>query len=312
MEFNQMKQIMTIAKTGNISKAAEELYMSQSALSHALLKEEAQLEVKLFDRSSYPMKLTFAGQKYIEMAEGIQKLYRNFEKTCWDINQDRVGKIQIGIPYHRAAQIIAPVLREFKKNYPGIELEFVTENINILYDQMDKEKIDFCIQVHLENDLRFDYLPLFYEEMFFLAPEGMVQERHLESPGRISLESLGDFPLILHEEGSGSRKFLKQLSQTHQITLKPEMTIPNNQLILSLVGQGIGCTILSENVLHFGVLDSSTECFSITTGGIGWEVSAIRKKNLQGSKCELFLLELIQKHLQLYQKINLDIYPKFS
>ena len=312
MDFTQMNQIMTIAKTGNVTRAADKLYMSQSALSHVLLKEEAQLGVKLFDRSSSPMNLTYAGEKYMEMAEKIQTLYRNFEKICCDINHNKAGKLRIGIPYHRAAQMIAPVLRAFKEQYPEMELEFLTDNINHLYEQMDKENIDFCIQVHLENDSRFDYQPLLHEEMFFLAPQGLVQPHHLAGPGRVTLAALSEFPLILHKEGSGSRKFLRQFSQDHQLQLRPRMTIPDNQLILSLVDQGMGCTILAENVIHHAARASTTEAYSITGPGIGWEISAIRKKGARPTQSEHLLLELIQNHLQPSQKPALDIYPKFT
>ena len=181
-----------------------------------------------------------------------------------------------------------------------------------LYEDMNNGLIDFCVQVHLENEPTFEYLPLLKEEMFFLAPKGIVKPEHLLTPDCIALSALPEYPLILHNKNSGSRKFLRAFSQAYQMILQPSLTVPNNQLILSMVGEGLGCTILSHNVLRYTVHSPDIQRYSISKHGIGWEICAIHSQKHHLSECETFLFNLIRQKLPQQPDLTMEVFPKFS
>ena len=309
MDFNQ---IMMIAKMGSISKAAEVLYLSQPTLSHALLKAEQQFGVKLFDRSPHPLKLTFAGEKYIEMVQGIMYLRRNFEKICSDINENQAGMIRIGAPYQRASQTVAPAMKNFAGHYPNMEVKFYASMASHLFSMLDCGELDLCILPKLENDPRFVYHPILFEELILVSPPGVIRQCHKGGKeNSIKMNALMDLPLIMPDTESGLGKYLNIIFQTFQIAVNRRMTLPYNQLILSMVSQGMGVAVLPQDVLDHTVLDLPVEQYSITDKGIGWEISAIVKKGAVYGQCEAYLVDLIRDNFKMNQKQELDVYPKF-
>ena len=87
MDINRMKYIITVARTGNISQAARELYLSQPALTKAIQKTEEELGVRLFERDSLPLRLTFAGERYVQQCKKILNIQRTLTREMQDIAQ---------------------------------------------------------------------------------------------------------------------------------------------------------------------------------------------------------------------------------
>ena len=126
MEFRQMKYILTLAETRNMTRAAEKLYISQPALSHYLKCVEDELGAQLFDRSTAPMSLTYAGRCYVERARAILLENEQLKRQMRDITRHMSGKLTIGTSRDRASYMMPRILPEFAALYPGIEIEIFT------------------------------------------------------------------------------------------------------------------------------------------------------------------------------------------
>ena len=101
MDFRELYYITMIADCQSITKAAQKLYISQPSLSHLVSKVEAELGVKLFDRTAYPITQTYAGERYVDTARQILRLNDNMRREFSDISEGTAGRITIGMPTER-------------------------------------------------------------------------------------------------------------------------------------------------------------------------------------------------------------------
>ena len=118
MNLNQLKYIVAIADELNISKAAQKLYVSQPSLSQCVQNIERELGTKIFDRSTTPLKITYAGDVYINWARKILNSTEEINRQIADISGLKNIKLSIGISPYRSTCILPPVIKQFKKLYP--------------------------------------------------------------------------------------------------------------------------------------------------------------------------------------------------
>ena len=126
MELRQFTYVDMVAACGSFTKAAAKLFISQPALSNYIGKVEEELGVKLFDRSSTPLTLTYAGEQYLKRARVILGQIHEMDKEIRDITQNMKGKIRLGFPSERIIYMLPLLLAPFKGKYPGIDVEVIT------------------------------------------------------------------------------------------------------------------------------------------------------------------------------------------
>ena len=128
MTERELLYVKTIAEERSISGAAKKLFMTQPSLSSCVQKIESALGTRLFQRTSTGLVLTFAGERYYQVAQDILKIYNDFEIEVSDINNLKKGRVTIGITVYLATFILPVVLPVFKKLCPNIELAIVEKN----------------------------------------------------------------------------------------------------------------------------------------------------------------------------------------
>ena len=136
MDFREMLYITTVADCRSITVAARKLYISQPSLSHIVSKVEQDVGVKLFDRGTSPLTITYAGEKYVETARKILLMSDNLRKELIDAGLGEKGRIVFGMPTERAGYMLPAVIPEFKKQYPGIELHVIEAKSDELSEKM--------------------------------------------------------------------------------------------------------------------------------------------------------------------------------
>ena len=120
MNIKHAQYMLTVLQEGSITGAAKKLYISQPSLSQMIKLVESNLGTQIFNRSTDPITLTYAGQKYIEAAKQILTINNNLQKEIDEINHEDHGKIRLGIPVQRAIQVLPYVLPRFKSKYPHV------------------------------------------------------------------------------------------------------------------------------------------------------------------------------------------------
>lgn len=145
MTERELLYVKTIADERSISKAARALFMTQPSLSSCLQKLESQLGTPLFKRTTSGLLLTFAGERYYQMATDIMKIYSDFEIEISDINNLKKGRVTVGITVYLATFMLPVILPEFKRKCPNIEVSIVEKNSTELDRALSSGEIDFAI-----------------------------------------------------------------------------------------------------------------------------------------------------------------------
>ena len=233
MSFKKLKYIITIAECRSISKAACELFISQPSLSSILSNMEKDLGVSLFDRSTNPISLTYAGEKYVETAKKILSLESNLKKELIDISTMKKGKITIGIPSVRGTHVLPLILPKFKKEYPGIDIHVIEGDSNYLEECLLSGKVDLVLTSLPSTDKRIT-CELVYEEKIMLAcKKGYLNSQHLLdiNSNIVNLNSLKDVDFILTKKNHRIRKLTEYVFDL--FNFKPKIiTKPMNEFDL--------------------------------------------------------------------------------
>lgn len=312
MDFYQMEQILTVARTGSISEAARKMCISQPTMSHAVAKAEKELGTKLFERGSYPLELTYAGTQYVEAAREMRRIYRNLQKVCLDASQGCAGDLHLGIPHNRSAQILPRIIREYQELFPNIKLHYSSANAEDMKEQLDRGELDLCILTKVEQDARFCYEDLFVEELVVAAADGLIRPDQLcpGNPRAVKLEALSGLPLIMPARRSGLGKMLELLLEYYHIAPDVRMRVGGNNALYTLAGSGLGAAVLPMDIVEQSVRPEGLKTYSLSENGTGWIVCAIFGRSAVISEPERVLLELIRREFGGMGE-GMEVFPRF-
>ena len=148
MEIRPFLYVNQIAECGSMTKAAAALFITQPALSNYISKLEEELGVRLFDRSVTPLRLTYAGERYLAYTRRILMQVGDLEREMRDISRNQRGRIRLGFPGERMICMLPVLLPAFQEKYPGIRIE--TEN----------GSAEQLVRALREGDVDFVFLPM--------------------------------------------------------------------------------------------------------------------------------------------------------
>ncbi|OBR94202.1 HTH-type transcriptional regulator GltC [Clostridium ragsdalei P11] len=249
MDFHQLEYVIAIAEEKSFSKAAKKLYISQPSLSEYIMRLEKQLEVKLFDRSTSPLTLTFAGEKYIETAKNILNSKKRLMKELYDISDSKKGRITIGIPVPTERYILPLVLPQFYKKFPNVEIVIEGHSARQLEELLIVGKIDIAIMHLPTQDSRIVYEPISIERVFLIAPPGYNTE--IEKRQKLDFTCLKNEKFILIKPGHRMRFIADELFKRAQFEPNILIEVRNIDTAYNLANSGMGFTLVPESVISF-------------------------------------------------------------
>lgn len=170
MDFNKLNYLIAVAELKSFSKAAEKCFVSQPALTRCVKNIEEELGVKLFDRTCSPIKLTFAGERYIAGMQKILDMKIKLDQEMADIAARKRDRLVLGIPSTRAATWLPRVLPAFQKACPRVDIQMIEGNSYTLEQLLQKGSIDLYLmgtEPILTKGIVME--PLFREEMMLVV-----------------------------------------------------------------------------------------------------------------------------------------------
>lgn len=247
----------TIVRTKSISAAAEELGISQPALSAFLKRQETAVGHTLIDRSTVPVTLTEAGKLYLSYLDKMDILNHELSEELSDLEELKTGALVIGGATFFNVTYLPSAIAEFNSLYPGIKLEIVDGKVPEIAAQANAGNIDvFTTAVKTDEDL-FCYEEMFEEKLFLCVPAEWDINNRLPAPGPEGyavlnpqeLQLLADSTfIILHEDQDIGRKLnaiFKEYGLSPANTLVAGQTLTTLELTLS----GVGISLISESTL---------------------------------------------------------------
>ena len=233
----------TVANTGNISKAAKELYISQPAISKSIQKLEESVGCKLFSRSSRGVVLTDEGQLlYEHVSEAFETLTMGEEKLKRSIELG-VGHLKIGVSSTLCKYLLLPYLKEFIRQNPHISISISCQSTNDTLKLLEDNKIDIGLIGKPENlkNIHFDFLEEI-EDIFVAAKDYL---RNLKARGIQKDHILQSSTLMLLDKNNMTRQYIDDYLQENQIIIKDSIDISDMDLLIDFarIGVGVACVI---------------------------------------------------------------------
>lgn len=254
MQQLNLDYFATIVESGSLTKAAEKLYVSQSSLSQYLKRLEGSLGITLFDRSTTPMKLTFAGEKYYAYVNQLRKMSQDIDQELKDIKKENRGRIRLGIPVWRGACLLPDFFPTFHKDYPGITIKLTEDSGDRLEAALLKDEIDLAVINLLReplHDERLDTEVIFDEPILYAAPnDHPAVQRTLTSCQYSNCfpvappSLINEIPLISTKPGQKLTHLVRNFILIND--LHPEITLETTNLTtaINLCAKNIGAVFV--------------------------------------------------------------------
>lgn len=225
----------TVAKNKHMTKASEELHISQPAISQSIKKLEDELGGTLFLRSNKGMELTSEGKMFFEYVKGALELINNAENEFTSFKDLSKGEIKIGISTTLTKLILLEPLKKFHLDYPNINISITNDLTSNLVNDLKLGKLDFI--VFNESNIKESNLELLKLKEL---KQGFMYNPAFYSDDITSFKDLNKYPLILQKTQSNSRKLLDYISLNNNVILKPKMEVVSQDLITEFVNIGLG------------------------------------------------------------------------
>lgn len=231
----------TVAKRGSLTKAAEELFISQPAVSQSIKQLENQLGIPLFNRTHRGMELSGQGGKLIfKQVEEALAILENAESKLTEINSSAVGILRIGATDGIFSNVLADKIVQFNATYPAVKIELITGTSPETLTQLKENKCDvgFINLPIQDKDVSFTGTVAHLSDVF-VAGEKFAHLKGKEA----ELSALQEYPLIMIEENTVARRALTAFLDTHGVKLNADIEVENWDLMLKFArkGMGIGC-----------------------------------------------------------------------
>lgn len=293
MDFRQLQYLTAVAEYRNVTKAAESLYISQSALSHYIRKTEEELGVQLFDRSTVPISLTYAGKCYIQSAQRILLENERLMKELREITENMTGVLRIGVSRDRASYTMPRLVRDFQSMYPGIRVEIVTESGQQLREALKTGRIDLLL---LPDDGRdpdpgIAFQTLYAEELVLCAGKGQLRPQ-----GRsVNLKELDQKPFFLLKQEHAIRNFCDGFFRRNKIRPEIRNELSSSVACYRMAAMGLGLAIVPYMVTQLATPGVEVELFSLGDAPVTWNVNMYYRKDAYLGQPEHDMIHLVRK-----------------
>ena len=219
-----------VAEVGNITAAAQALYISQSAVSQSIKQLERDLQTRLFARNSRGVTLTAEGQMLYEYVRSAMGLLETGEEKLSQTRELQMGQLTIGASDTVTSQFLLPYLDTFHKRHPAIHIQIVSGRSHKVLGLLRSGKVDIAFASTPADDAGLRIYPCFDTHAIFVAgAEYPCDFRHV-----YTLEEIAAFPLILLERKASSRLYLERFFLQNGLKLNPEIELVARSLLVDL------------------------------------------------------------------------------
>lgn len=240
--------------SGSLSQAARELYMTQPAVSQAIMQLEEELGVRLFTRTPRGVVLTNEGHTLLEYTNSAVSLLDAGERKLKESRDLKEGELKIGVGDTTCRYYLLPYLEQFSHSYPAIKLKIINKTTEGLCALVKSGEINFAI-----CNLPIKDPSLRVQQCKDIQDVFVGSSKYKEAASKtISYEELAAYPLIFLDTWSSTRQYVERYFLSRGIRITPEIELGSHDLLLELakMGLGLACVVreFSEEYLKRGVL----------------------------------------------------------
>lgn len=213
MDF-RLHVFISVARNLNFTRAANELHISQPAISRHIQELESAYKTQLFERLQGKVSLTPSGKIFLKHAETIIENYKTLKLEMNLLNGSFTGELRVGASTTIAQYVLPPVLAKFISMYPDIHLSVITGNTQQIEEALEDHKIDIGLIEGNQRKQTLKYIPFKKDELV------LITNSKNNTADEITLEELTRLPLVLRETGSGTLNVIEEALATRGIKIE--------------------------------------------------------------------------------------------
>jgi DNA-binding transcriptional LysR family regulator len=239
MDIFSLRVFLTVAEERSFSRAAVRLFRTQSAVSQAVRRLEADLGEALFDRTTREARLTEAGRTLKDYAERILNVAEDAEKAVRDLKDMKRGRVVIGAN-EAGVEVLIPLIARFREAHPGVEFDVRRFASRLLGAEVLAASLDFGVVTFSPSEKGLKTVVLGSDELVVLS-----HPKHpFAKKSRVTLEEFGRATVIAHSDPSPARERVLRKFKERSIALNIKVSLPSLDGVKRAVERGMGVALL--------------------------------------------------------------------
>ncbi len=218
MNIRHIQYVLTILREGSITAASKKLFVSQPALSQTLKQIEQDLGATIFDRTTDPISLTYAGQQYVDAALQVLDIDRNLRARIAETKKELHGRLRLGISMQRGLQILPQVIPDFSRMYPYIRIELIEHGSATLEHMTAEGQCDLALITTNEKPNKLHYELIESEEVVLMAARSTELAHRFSDGEPIEITQAQNEKFVSMREGHSVRTIQDRLFERHHLT----------------------------------------------------------------------------------------------
>ena len=242
MNFNDLRAFVAVAERASFSAAAQQLFITQPAVSKRIASLENDFGVQLFDRVGKRVYLTQAGKLLVPQAQQMLAMLSDTEKQLHNLSHQVSGTLHLATSHHIGLHRLAPVLRSYTQRHPQVQLNISFEDSEVAHEMLRHGDIELAVvTLNPDGDDMLEYQPIWQDPLVFVSANAM--------PTPVSMEQLAVSACVLPGTGTYTGRIVLQRFADRGITLQPTMSTNYLETIGMLVSVGLGWSVLPRSMI---------------------------------------------------------------
>lgn len=295
MNSRQLQYAIMLSETLNFSQVAENLNISQPALSKQILALEKELNVRLFDRSTTPMTLTPAGESFITDAKDLLFREEQLKRSMEDFKNQKKGRLEIGVSPFRCLRFMPSVIKKLREKFPDLQIVLHETNSTQLHKLAVEGALDFVIMNLPVDEAMLDIIPLKEERLVLAVPKALnhlLPKSDSDTP-HIELSQCQALPFIALSPQQELRKLFDKLCATSGLRAEITTEVIGITSAWAMARAGVGATILPLQFIKDESVDDNLIYYIIDNDSTTRHPAILTRKGQHISKYAKYAIEIL-------------------
>lgn len=251
----RLRVFRSVAKNLSFTKASQELFVSQPAITKHIQELESAYQTRLFDRQGNKISLTESGKLLLEHCDRILEDYKRLEYEMHLLNNEYTGELRLGASTTIAQYVLPPLLARFIKKFPQVNLSLMNGNSREVETALQEHRIDLGLVEGVHRSPNLKYTPFLEDELVAVVHA----KSKLSISDELAPEDLTDIPLVLRERGSGTLDVIERALSQHNIKLSALH-------VLMYLGSTESIKLFLESTDCMGIISIRSICKELAAG----------------------------------------------
>ncbi len=261
LDSRQLLAFTTLARHGSFTGAAKELFLTQSAVSHAIKSLETELGVRVFDRVGKKAHLTLAGEKLLGHADRILREMQDARSSIEELQNWGQSRLRVGASTTACQYLLPSVLREFKQSFPECVIRVEPADSPEMGEALRANEIDLALMLKPPSREDIEFRPVFTDELeMYVAPMHPWASRRI---GDVTIEDRNRETFVLYNKGTYTYRMVTEYLSSAGVVVHNPIEMGSMEAAKELVKIGLGVGIFARWVARKELEEGSLVCLPL-------------------------------------------------